>query len=362
MIKFSIIIVCYNAERKIGVTIDSVLKQIYSAIELIVIDGASTDNTINILEEYSKDTRLLYYSKKDTGIYNAMNRGIERVTGDYICFLNAGDVFYDKHVLQKIADGIRKTNLDIVIGSYIEKRHEVARLIRMNDVCDWKERLQRCIGICHQAIFAKATCLKDGFNEKYKIVSDYDWLCRKVNLGFKIGWIDVIVSEYDVYGVSGLAKNWKMTKDECYQVIRNNFPKIEEKVKYIIEEQYKNDKYQRTLECLNDILALKQRGKSIIEYFKVHSLNKIAIYGFHYLGQRLFAELEDSDIEVNYIIDRDHSFQNQKVTFKYIDGILEPVDAIVVTPIFEFLDIKKQLENVIQARIISIEDIINNMY
>lgn len=362
MLKFSVITVCYNADKFIRRTIESILSQTYSAFELIIIDGASTDHTLEIVKDYSSDKRLFVFSGEDSGIYNAMNRGIVKSTGNYILFLNAGDVFYSKDVLKKVSRYIEIKHPDIVIGNYIEKRHEIDKIVRLSMYLNLEQMLHNGKGVCHQAVLAKKECLEEGFDENYKIAADFDWLCRKLNAGCRIELIDVTISIFDIYGVSCLAKNWIKTREECHSIVEKNFPHMKGKIEQEIAEQYKLAKNQKTQEYLSDFLALKQKNKSIIKFLKDNGINKIAIYGYQYLGQRLLAELENSDIQVCYVIDRDHSFLNIKVPLKYIDDVLDPVDAIIVTPIFEFYDIKKNLENLLETQVISIEDIINTMY
>ncbi len=292
-----------------------------------------------------------------------MNRGITKASGDYIYFLNAGDVFYDKDVLYKASEYIITADKpDILIGNYIEKRHEISKIVHMEEGWDLREILPKGRGVCHQAVFAKAACLQGGFNEEYRIVADYDWLCRKFLSGCRIEWIDLIISEYDIYGVSSLAKNWVETKEERRRIVKAYFPDMEEKIDDELAFQYGQAKNQKMQEYLSDILALKQRHISLRQFFKEHSLYEISIYGFQYLGQRLLEELEVSDIKVTCVIDRDHSFQNMKVPLKHAEDELDAVDAIVVTPIFEFYSIKQELQDRTQAEIISIEDIINSMY
>lgn len=362
MLKFSIITICYNDKENLKKTIESVYRQSYKYFEYLIIDGASIDGTTDILQEYKKAKNIYIESEKDLGIYNAMNKGIAKITGDYVIFLNAGDVFYSDDVLTLLSDYLADGKADIVVGNYIEKKHETSKLISMNMDVDWKDHLQKGWGICHQAIVSSIRCIEDGFDETYKIAADFDWLCRQINLGYKIQWADIIISEFDVYGVSSLAKNWTITKAECKTIVEKNFPYMKGRIEREIDEQYKIVKFQKYLECLSDMLALKQRKASIADFLTKQSIYSIGIYGFQYLGQRIMDELEGTEIFVRYIIDRDHSFRNVKKPLKYISDILDPVDAIVVTPIFEFYNIKRILEEKFKGKIISIEDIINGMY
>ena len=99
---FSIITITYNAERWLEQTILSVLSQSYAGIEYIVIDGGSTDGTVEIIRRYASG--IAYWtSEPDKGIYDAMNKGLQRATGDYVWFINAGDTFYAANTMQQVA-------------------------------------------------------------------------------------------------------------------------------------------------------------------------------------------------------------------------------------------------------------------
>lgn len=115
--KISVVTVCYNAVNDIEETMLSVLNQTYDNIEYIVIDGGSTDGTVDIIKKYSN--RLAYWvSEPDKGIYDAMNKGIEVATGDYINFMNAGDYFCDVNTILKLSALINE-DTDIIYGDSI---------------------------------------------------------------------------------------------------------------------------------------------------------------------------------------------------------------------------------------------------
>lgn len=102
--KITVVTVCYNAVNEIEKTIRSVLSQTYPDKEYIVIDGGSTDGTVDIIRKYAD--RIDYWiSEPDGGIYEGMTKGIEHATGDYINFMNAGDLFFDNHVLDEVFAG-----------------------------------------------------------------------------------------------------------------------------------------------------------------------------------------------------------------------------------------------------------------
>ena len=121
--KFSIIIVCLNAGERLSATVDSVLGKSYENYEIVLKDGGSTDGSVEKITETVHDERLNICQKKDRGIYDAMNQAIELACGDYLIFMNAGDSFYDKEVLDKIAHVIlNKTDKPgIIYGNLYHK-------------------------------------------------------------------------------------------------------------------------------------------------------------------------------------------------------------------------------------------------
>ncbi|WP_292517446.1 glycosyltransferase family 2 protein [Methanoculleus sp.] len=175
--KISIITVCFNCEELIDRTIKSVVDQTYTNIQYILIDGLSSDKTLEIVKNYEEYIDILV-SEKDDGIYDAMNKGLERATGDLVYFLNAGDYLHDNDVLRNIAERFSANpDSDILYGDYIyydavdEQRCSSYR----TGILDLIRR-----GYCHQTTFAKrSTFTKYGeFNTNYKIYADFDWLLR----------------------------------------------------------------------------------------------------------------------------------------------------------------------------------------
>lgn len=110
--KISIITVTYNSAKTLKETLESVLKQTYTNYEHIIVDGLSKDNTIEIVKEYEEkyNGKLIYISEKDSGLYDAMNKGIKMATGDIIGILNSDDIYAHENVLQEIAEKFKETN------------------------------------------------------------------------------------------------------------------------------------------------------------------------------------------------------------------------------------------------------------
>lgn len=154
---FSIITVVYNNVRDIEHTLKSVVSQTYKHVEYIVIDGLSTDGTLDVIEKYRPQISVIL-SEKDNGIYDAMNKGLALATGDYVLFLNSGDELYSKETLASLAEV--SEGADIIYGETFlineqreiigERRHKVPAYF------NWKS-FRYGMNICHQAIYIKRT-------------------------------------------------------------------------------------------------------------------------------------------------------------------------------------------------------------
>lgn len=198
---FSIITINLNNVRGLQETIDSVLSQTCIDFELIVIDGDSTDGSLDVIKKIAGNIKY-WVSEKDTGIYNAMNKGIAKATGQYLLFLNSGDKLVDSHVLQKVLN--QNPTADIVYGDMQTK--EVDGLIVHRTMPDKISVVQLYADtIWHPVAFIKRELFyKYGFyDEQFLIVSDYEFFVRVV-LSKKISTkhVPVEVALFDRTGVS----------------------------------------------------------------------------------------------------------------------------------------------------------------
>lgn len=357
-IKFSIITVCYNEEKTIRDTIESVLNQKWHNLEYIIVDGGSEDATLEIIQQYAKkDKRIRWFSGKDSGIYNAMNKGICLAEGEFVYFLNAGDVLHSDNVLEKVSE--IAVGIDILIGDIalksdtgiVEHSYAVGKELR--------ENLEQGQCVCHQVIFASKRCMEGGFDEQFQICADYDWLCRQVCSGKRIVKADIIIVDYDTQGVSNQVQYQKMRLKENFKVIEKSFPELKyrysEDIKKIILKECK-ELYQ--YKFMNQWLFLKQRGADFSSFFRKQEIKSIAVYGVHYMGQRLYDELKGSQVEVKYAIDIRPNKDKWKIPVVHPDDTLESVDAVVITPFFDFLEIKAILSEKLDCPMISIEDML----
>lgn len=175
-IKISVITICYNVGEAIRLTADSVTSQEYNNFEWIVIDGNSNDNTVSILKEYeNKITHLT--SEKDSGIYDAMNKGLSKATGEYIIFMNGGDGFIDNQVLRNFNLAALKSKSDIFYGNQSDENGHIAKF---DDITLSKAHFFGSKALAHQATFVnKRIFSKHGtFDASYRITGDSDFFTR----------------------------------------------------------------------------------------------------------------------------------------------------------------------------------------
>lgn len=195
---FSIITVAYNAADTIGNTLDSVGEQIFDDYEHIIIDGDSTDSTIDIVRSHP-NRRIISISEKDHGIYDAMNKGLTMAKGEYIIFMNAGDRFPTPLILKHYADTIKdndypgivygQTRLVDINGNYVGERH--LRAPEKLTLDSFKNGMM----VCHQAMTVnhKLALL---FNLKYKYSADYEWVIVCLQHSRKNVYIDEVTCDY----------------------------------------------------------------------------------------------------------------------------------------------------------------------
>lgn len=180
--KFSIITVTYNAGKVLEDTIQSVVFQTYRNVEYIIVDGGSTDNTLDIVKRY-RDRISIVVSEPDKGLYDAMNKGIRLATGDYLCFLNAGDELHENETLQRMVHTLKGKELpDVIYGETAivdEEGHFLhMRRLQAPDVLHWKSFKQGML-VCHQAFFARWELASDTlYDLRYRFSADFDWCIR----------------------------------------------------------------------------------------------------------------------------------------------------------------------------------------
>jgi glycosyltransferase involved in cell wall biosynthesis len=202
----SIITVVYNAESLIERTLLSAAHQTVQDFEHWIIDGASTDCTLTVVERY-KHARMHVVSERDKGIYDAMNKGLARATGKYVIFMNAGDEFYDNQVLERAltqhdgADFIYGETAVVDDAGNILGNRRLSPPSRLN----WRS-LQRGMCVSHQSIFMRRE-LAESYDLNYRISGDIDWTIRMLRKSKSIVNAEGYISKFLEGGVSASRRN-----------------------------------------------------------------------------------------------------------------------------------------------------------
>ncbi len=195
----SIITVCYNSQATIAKTIESVIAQSRQDIEYIIIDGASTDNTLNIIKKYQQTYPIKLISEPDNGIYDAMNKGVNIANGKWVLFLNSDDYLYNKEVISIVIPMLEKTNCDILYGA-TEFRYDNFNLIKQPSPL---KAFWRRMPFNHQSCYTKRQLLiNHPFDVSYKIAADYEFLIYHYKHGASFHKTENILSSFNINGFS----------------------------------------------------------------------------------------------------------------------------------------------------------------
>ncbi len=238
MIKFAIITCTYQAEKELKRTLRSVLEQTYKDVEHLIVDGASTDATLQLAQTYSTESQaqnnghqVMVTSEPDKGLYDAMNKGLRHATGDYVLFLNAGDTFPSESTLAQVAARAEEENVlpgvlygdtDIVDNEGRFVRH---RRLSPPKKLSWKSFMQGMV-VCHQAFYARTDLAKQvPYQLKYRYSADVDWCIRVMKMAQKQGLplcnVQIVVANYLDGGMT--EKNHKASLKERFLVMESHY-------------------------------------------------------------------------------------------------------------------------------------------
>lgn len=211
-------VVTINKNNKKGLedTIKSVVNQtFFDKVNFIIIDGNSTDGSKEIVEDY-KDKLFHYVSEPDGGIYNAMNKGIRASVSPYLLFLNSGDYLIENNVLEKVFPYLDGT--DFIYGNEwkVNDKSKNYRAYEAKYPDKLDEGFFRRTSLPHQSTFIKRGLLLDGYDEKYKIISDWKWFIEAFRSGKTYKHMPFMVSVYDCSGFS-CQSLLQREKDEYYR-------------------------------------------------------------------------------------------------------------------------------------------------
>lgn len=205
MEKISVVTVCFNeSQEKIKYTFDSILNQNYASVEFIVVDGGSNENTLNALHVWSSKIDH-FISEPDKGIFDAMNKGVKLATGEWICFMNVGDSFYNYEALANLIE-LNHNNADILYGDVYK-----ADFGLINSPSKLNSYIFYVSGICHQAILARKIVFAriGDFDLNTKLYGDSDWVMRAFISNVSFYHIPQIICIYEGGGATSDQTNLK---------------------------------------------------------------------------------------------------------------------------------------------------------
>jgi glycosyltransferase involved in cell wall biosynthesis len=225
MPKLAIITINYNNLEGLKRTVESVVNQTWKDFEYIVIDGGSSDGSKKIIEDYQNEIAY-WVSEKDNGIYHAMNKGIKEATGEFVVFMNSGDVFYNETVIDSLVSQLKSTD-EIIYGDVLlrNKKTNTERIQKHPEKLIFSYFYNQTL--CQQACLIKRSLFDSifYFNENYKISSDWEFLIYAIYIEkVHTRKIDLLISIYDTTGVSGNPDFRKIAAKERDQTINTYFP------------------------------------------------------------------------------------------------------------------------------------------
>ena len=238
----TVITVSFNAGKVIEKTILSVISQTYLNIEYIIIDGASTDATVDVIKKY-EDKINCWISEPDKGIYNAMNKGLRIARGEWVNFMNAGDMFANEHVISNVFS-INKNleNMKVLYGDVIIETVKRTFVEKVKKV----DNLSYCMVFCHQSTFVSLNNKKEVyFDEEYKIAADFA-LFNKLFLKYGVSSFFYLPFPISIYDADGISSNALLLLSKELLLIRSFRKDIRwyaDYLKYFLKKIVYNNKY-----------------------------------------------------------------------------------------------------------------------
>ena len=241
MIKLTYVTITYQAVKVLQRTLDSVLHQDYPEITHLIIDGASTDGTLEMVNDYiecsnaaNNGHKVLLMSEPDNGIYDAMNKGLRSIDGDYVCFLNAGDFLPAPDIASRIISAVENSPLPSVLygdtdivdseGNFLHHRR-----LSPPEHLTWKSFRQGML-VCHQAFYARTDfAIATPFDQQYRYSADVDWCIRVMKAAAKENVpllnLHMVVVNYTQEGQTTLHHRESLL--ERYRVMERHYGRIQ---------------------------------------------------------------------------------------------------------------------------------------
>jgi glycosyltransferase involved in cell wall biosynthesis len=219
--RISVITIVYNDVKHLEETILSVTEQTFDNIEYIIIDGGSTDGTLDVIKNHA-DKLSYWISEKDNGIYDAMNKGLRIASGDFVWFLNSGDQIHEKNTVEELVRQIDEET-DLIYGEtvLINDEGEILGMRRKQapENLTWKSFFTGMM-VCHQSVLVRRNVAPE-YNEKYRFSADFEWVLVSLKKARKIVNSHQILSRYLEEGAT--TQNHKASLKERFDIMKRFF-------------------------------------------------------------------------------------------------------------------------------------------
>jgi len=343
--KVSIITVCYNSAKTIEQTILSIIYQTSQNYEYLIIDGGSTDGTLDIIEKY-KSAISYFVSEPDQGIYDAMNKGIQISKGNVIAFLNSDD-WYSEDTISRVLDEFENNDVDIVYGDVLIATGTGVP-IRRNAFIN--ETFHHQMTIFHPATFVRLDMFdRIGlFDLQFKVAADYDWLLRAFIGGAKFHHTENVLTNFRYGGVS--VKELDLCTEETRSICLKWLPEnLKTKFLPLINDEY--EKHINEAAVLRKTKHLLSENKSLLidlisDYIKPDET--VYVWGSGIMGMQCLEWLQAIGVSVKAIIDTDEQkwqYHLDGIEIAGINILLSEPHKVIITPDKFGLAIARELED-----------------
>lgn len=357
--KISIITVCFNSEKTIEQTIKSVLSQDIEDLEYIIVDGQSSDKTLEIINKYKENISVLI-SESDSGIYNAMNKGIAISTGEVIGIINSDD-WYEAGAVKAVIDCFSKPETKIVYGNMnMVDGEEILGKWPVNELKEIRYRMV----LPHPTVFIRKEVYNQYkmFDENYELAADYELLLRLYNKGIKFTYLDKMIANFRINGAS--AKRAQKCAEEAYEIAYKYLKYVD-----VNQKDYWTEKIESNYKANLFMAVVKQNIKFIIN--KIRQARKgtfeVAIFGSGRWGIKMCNLLIKNELVPSCFIDSDSGKWNKtKCDIKIMSPeVLKDFNGVVLIMVKDYSEeISKKINEMKNSQLVCIrwEELMSDIF
>jgi len=330
-LKVSVITACLNSAKTIEQTIQSVIGQSYPDIEYIIVDGGSTDGTLQIVERY-RNRIAKVISEKDEGVYDAFNKGVRAATGDVIYFLNSDDYLYNDKAVEKVASAFLHSEIPpvAVYGNILRINDQNGYVIVLGQELTL-DKIRQGKKPMHPAFFVRRELFEryNYFDLRYRIASDYDFMIKVFkDYAERTRYIDEIIAVFRSSGISRKLSNFQKIRKETVSILNRHFENHSAR-EYRLDE-INQMFYKKWLE----ILLYKQTPASKTPMER-RNIRDVALFGSMEMSLLVLKDLQQAGVAVHAFLDNNERRQGLKmcdvpiVPVEWLRDHLDRISAVV---------------------------------